>query len=309
MKPRLPAPVLKAAMPLVRRAVLHPSTPLGVRRISADLIVGTVPWPRGTRVRWGTLGGVRALRIDPTAAGEGRSRPDTAPDPRNGAILYLHGGGYVVGSPRSHRPVASRLALGTGLPVLVLDYRMAPEHPHPAAIEDADSAWKALRAGGTPANRIVLAGDSAGAGLSLALAQRLKTRGEQPRCLALSMPFVDLTAKAGWRDEPPGRDPLLNPHDIAAFGELYAPDSAEDPAVSPVHTDLSGLPPMIVHTAGLDSLRPDGLALVEAARAAGVVVDHTDYPGFWHVFHLLAGYIAAGDECVADLVASINATP
>lgn len=299
MKLRLPTPVLKAAMPLVRRAVLHASTPVGVRRVSANLIVGKVPWPRGTTTRWGNLGGVRALRIDPTVD----------PDPRSGAILYLHGGGYVVGSPVSHRPVATRLALGTGLPVLVLDYRMAPEHPHPAAIEDAHSAWTALRAGGTPANRIVLAGDSAGGGLALALAQRVKAQGESPRCLALSMPFVDLTAKAGWRDEPPGRDPLLNPHDIAAFGELYAPDSGDDPAVSPVHTDLSGLPPMIVHTAGLDSLRPDGLALVEAARAAGVVVEHTDYPGLWHVFHLLAGYLAAGDECVADMVSAINNRP
>jgi monoterpene epsilon-lactone hydrolase len=296
MKLRLPTPVMQAAMPVVRRAVLHPSTPLGVRRVSANLIVGTVPWPRGTTTRWGKLGGVAALRIDPSVD----------PDPVDGAILYLHGGGYVVGSAKSHRPVATRLALGTGLPALVLDYRMAPEHPVPAALDDAYAAWKALRAGGTPANRIVLAGDSAGAGLSLALAQRLKGEGEKPRCLALSMPFVDLTQKAGWRDEPPGRDPLLNPHDIAAFGELYAPHTGEDPGVSPLHTDLSGLPTMIVHTAGLDSLRPDGLALVEAARAAGVAVEHTDYPGLWHVFHLLAGYLAAGDECVADLVAAIN---
>ncbi len=299
MRLRLPTPVMKAAMPLVRRAVLHPSTPLGVRRKAGDLIVGTVPWPRGSIARPGQLGGVPALRIDPV--------PD--PDPRDGAILYLHGGGYVIGSAKSHRPVATRLALGTGLPALVLDYRMAPENPFPAALEDAYAAYEALRAGGTPANRIVLAGDSAGGGLALALAQKLKTEGESPRCLALSMPFVDMTSKANWRDEPPGRDPLLNPHDIEAFCAAYAPDSAEDPGVSPLYGDLAGLPPMIVHTAGLDSLRPDGLRLVDDARAAGAGVDHTDYPGMWHVFHLLAGFIGAGDDAVADMIASINRLP
>lgn len=299
MRLRLPTAVMKAAMPLVRRAVLHPSTPLSVRRKAGDLIVGTVPRPRGTTARRGNLGGIPALRIDPT---ENADRAD-------GAILYFHGGGYVIGSPTSHRPVATRLALGTGLPTLVVDYRMAPEHPHPAAVEDAYAAWTALRAGGTPANRIVLAGDSAGAGLSLALAQRLKTEGESPRCLALSMPFVDLTEKALWRDEPPGKDPLLNPHDIIAFGDAYAPNCADDPSVSPLYGDLSGLPPMIVHTAELDSLRPDGLRLVDAARAAGTTVEHTDYPGVWHVFHLLAGFIGAGDDAVADMVASINRQP
>ena len=299
MRLRLPTPVLRAAMPLIRRVVLHPSTPLGVRRKAADVIIGTVPWPRGATAKRGNLGGVPALRIDPV----------DNPDRTDGAILYFHGGGYVVGSPTSHRPVATRLALGTGLPVLVVDYRMAPEDPHPAAIEDAYAAWKALRAGGTPANRIVLAGDSAGGGLSLALAQKLKTEGEAPRCLALSMPFVDLTAKARWHDEPPGKDPLLNPNDIVSFGELYAPDSAEDPSVSPLYGDLAGLPPMIVHTAELDSLRPDGLRLVDAARAAGTSVEHVDYPGLWHVFHLLAGYLGAGDDAVEDMVASINRQP
>jgi acetyl esterase/lipase len=298
MRLRLPTPVMKAAMPLVRRAVLSPSTPLRVRRKAADIIVGTVPWPRGAEAHRGRLGGIPALRVDPS--------PD--PDTRDGAILYFHGGGYVVGSPTSHRPVATRLALGTDLPVLVIDYRMGPEHPHPAAVEDAYAAWKALRAG-TPANKIVLAGDSAGGGLALALAQKLKTEGESPRGLALSMPFVDLTEKALWRDEPPGKDPLLNPNDIVAFGDLYAPHSADDPSVSPLYGDLSGLPPMIVHTAELDSLRPDGLRLVDAARAAGTQVEHTDYPGMWHVFHLLAGYLGAGDDAVADMVASINRLP
>lgn len=254
-----------------------------------------MPRPRGTTGTWGRVGGVRALRVDPP--GGGRPQAD-------GAVLYLHGGGFVVGSPTSHRPVLARVAVGTGLPVLGLDYRLAPEHPFPAGYDDVLSAYRAVRAGGTPAERIVLAGDSAGGGLALAAAQALRDRGERVRCVAMICPFVDLGADAAWRDGV-DIDPLLTRRHTVVFGEDYAGGTSVDPRISPLRGDLAGLPPLIVHTAGDDLLRADGIELVSRARAAGVSVDHRDYPGFWHDFHALAGLLAAGDRAMDDLVESI----
>ncbi|GAA0635903.1 alpha/beta hydrolase [Sporichthya brevicatena] len=295
---RLPAPVVRATLPLVRELSVAPRLPRPVRRAALDLVAGSMPRPGGTRASWGRIGGVPALRVDPPGD----------PKPREqGAVLYFHGGGYVVGSPSSHRPGFVRLAVGTGLPVLGLDYRLAPEHPFPAAFDDGVAAYRALRTGGTPAERIILGGDSAGAGMALALAMRLRDEGERPRCAALICPWVDLTAGASWRsgDDP---DPLLSRAAVLGFARDYVGGASDDWRASPLHGDLAGLPPLVVHTAGDDILRPDGLELVERARAAGVTVDHRDYPGLWHDFHALAGLLGAGDDALVDLVEAILRT-
>ncbi len=285
-------------MPLVRELSLSPRLPRPVRRAALDVIAGSMPRPRGTTGTWGRLGGVRALRIDPPGA----PRPQS-----DGAVLYLHGGGFVVGSPTSHRPMLVRLAVGTGLPVLGLDYRLAPEHPFPAAYDDVLDAYQALRAGGTPAERIVLAGDSAGAGLALAAALELRDRGEHPRCVGLICPFVDLGPDASWRGGQDG-DPLLTRKHTVTFGQDYVGGTSVDPRASPLRADLAGLAPLIIHTAGDDLLHADGTELVARARAAGVAVEHYDIPGMWHDFHALAGMLAAGDRAVDALVEAILRT-
>ncbi|HUR72960.1 MAG TPA: alpha/beta hydrolase [Sporichthya sp.] len=295
---RLPAPVVRASMPLIRELSLSPRLPRPVRRTALDVLAGSMPRPRGTSGTWGRLGGVRALRVDPP--GPRRSQSD-------GAVLYLHGGGFVVGSPTSHRPMLVRLALGTGLPVLGLDYRLAPEHPFPAGYDDVLDAYRALRAGGTPAERIVLAGDSAGGGLALAAAMELRDGGEHPRCVALICPFVDLGPDASWRAGE-SADPLLTLRHTLVFGQQYAGGASVDPRVSPLRGDLAGLPPLIVHTAGDDLLHADGTELVARARAAGVAVEHYDAPGLWHDFHAVAGLLAAGDRAIDALVKSILQT-
>lgn len=294
---RIPTPVMKAAMPAVRALTLSPRFPLPVRRVATDVVVGSLPRPLGLPARRGDLGGVSALRLDP---------PGRRPAQVDGALLYLHGGGYVIGSAASHRPLLTRLAAGTGLPVFGLNYRLAPEHPFPAAFDDALAAYRALRAGGTPANRIVLGGDSAGGGLALALAMQLRDQGEIVRSVALICPWVDLGPNGAWRSQP--GDVLLTPGDGRVLAKQYVGGQSTDPRVSPAYGDLAGLPPLIVHTAGDDPLRPDAIELIAKARAAGVRVDHRDDPGLWHVFHLLAGFLAAGDYAVAALVDSILRT-
>jgi acetyl esterase/lipase len=271
--------------------------PLAVRRGALDGIAGSLPRPRGTTAMAGRLGGVPALRVDP---------PGPRPSQADGAVLYFHGGGYVVGSTRSHRPGFARMAVGLGLPVLGVDYRRAPEHPFPAAFDDALAAYRALRAS-TPADRIVLGGDSAGAGIALGLAQALRDEGERPRCVVLICPWVDLGADASWRTvEAP--DTLLTRRDLTTFARDYVGGASVDPRVSPLRGEFAGLPPLIVHTAGDDPLRPDGLGLVDRAKAAGVTVQHQDYPGLWHDFHALAGLLAAGDRAMDDVVEAVLRT-
>ncbi|HVE25198.1 MAG TPA: alpha/beta hydrolase [Sporichthya sp.] len=296
--PSLPAPVVRATLPLVRELSLSPRFPLAVRRGALDGIAGSLPRPLGTKATRGRVGGVSAVRVDP---------PGGRPPRADGVILYFHGGGYVVGSTRSHRPAFARMATATGLPVLGLDYRRAPEHPFPAAFDDALAAYRAVRAGGTPADRIVLGGDSAGGGIALGLALALRDAGERPRAVALVCPWVDLGADASWRAST-APDPLLTPGDLSLFALDYVGGASEDPRVSPLRGDLAGLPPLIVHTAGDDPLRADGLELVTRARAAGVTVEHRDYPGLWHDFHALAGLLAAGDRAMDDLAEAVLKT-
>ncbi|MGQ0630052.1 MAG: alpha/beta hydrolase [Sporichthyaceae bacterium] len=297
---RLPRSVVRAVMPAVRMVTLDPATPVAVRRVGTDLIVGSLPGARGVRGRRGTLGGVPTRRFDP---------PGVTPSPADGVILYFHGGGWVVGSPRSHRPFCERLCAGTGLAVLAADYRLAPEHPFPAAFEDCLAVYRAVRAAGTPAERIVLAGDSAGGALALAVAMAARDLGEQVRVVALLCPVADLGPDALWRSAISATCPLLNnPPLIAAFTRHYVGEDSVDWRASPIYGDFAGLPPLIVHTCGDDPLRPDTLRLIDAAQAAGTKVEHTDYPGLWHVIHLLASLSADGDRAVADFVAAINRT-
>ncbi|MGQ0623765.1 MAG: alpha/beta hydrolase [Sporichthyaceae bacterium] len=297
---RLPRPLIRAVMPAVRMVTLDPATPIKVRRIGTDLVVGTLPGARGVRSRRGDLGGVPTTRFDP---------PNMTPSPADGVLLYFHGGGYVVGSPRSHRPFCERLAAGTGLTVLSPHYRLAPEHPFPAAFEDCLALYRAARAAGTPAERITLAGDSAGGGLALAVAMAARDLGEQVRALALMCPFVDLGPDALWRSAINATCPLLKgPSLIADFGRHYVGADCVDWRASPIYGDFAGLPPLVVHTCSEDPLRPDALRMIDAAQSAGTKVEHTDYSGLWHVIHLLASLSADADRAVSDFVDAVNRT-
>jgi cation diffusion facilitator CzcD-associated flavoprotein CzcO/acetyl esterase/lipase len=253
--------------------------------------------PFGTQTTPAELGGVPGLWVRPRRADGGA------------ALLFLHGGAYVVGSSTSHRAAAAQLAAATGVPAFVADYRMAPEHPHPAALEDALAAYQGLLARGIPPERIAVAGDSAGGGLALALAIAIRDRALQaPAVLGLICPWADLTIDLARKRPPSPREPLLDADTLTEAAEAYTVGvDPADPAVSPLLGVLSGLPPLVVHYAGDDLLRDDGERLVSAALAAGTEVEGRRFEGLWHDFHVFAPLLAEADAAVHQLGDSMRA--
>jgi acetyl esterase/lipase len=280
------------AMKLATRAtfkpVFNPRLPLLVQRSVIGGVSLVLPRPRGLRNVENFLDGVLARRLIPEGAPVGK------------AVLYLHGGGYVLGSPTTHFGMAGRLALASGCEVFVLDYRLAPEHPAPAALEDAVSAWSALCRTHTA---VALAGDSAGGGLSLALAVAARDAGlPPPRALALISPWVDLSLSGESMQPGAVDDPLLSRAWLAWAAAQYAGSCAlDDPRLSPLFASLAGLPPTLIHTGSNEVLLSDTHRLAAALGNAGVPVDVSIYEGLWHDFQLQGGVMPEADESLHSL--------
>lgn len=224
-----------------------------------------------------SLGGVPAEEVRRRV---GRTAPDAT-------ILYLHGGGYVAGSPRTHRPVTAALARQGLARVVALDYRLAPEHPHPAALDDAVEAVLALLGGGQEPERVALAGDSAGGGLALATMVALRNRGlAQPGCAWLVSPWTDLTRPAeGGRPCPP--DAILSSASLARSAALYAgAHDLDGPLISPAGADLRGLPPTLIQIGAREMLIDDALAVARAAAFANVSLTLEVLPDMGHSYVL-----------------------
>lgn len=286
---RLPRPVVRALLRgLVQPVMCQDRLPVALRRRWLDVLAAasTRPLP-GTRVTTTVLAG-RPCEVV-TAAGAGAG---------GGAVLHLHGGGFTTGSPRVYRALASHLSAAVGAPVHVLDYRLAPEHPYPAGLQDCVAAVRALAATGP----VVVSGDSAGGNLALALTLALQREGgPTPVALALQSPVTDLTlgrALAASRT-----DPVLTLDWLRANARDYAPGvDLSDPLLSPLHADgaaLAGLPPVLVHVAEQDLLHDEGVLLAERLRDAGVAVELVEHPGLWHVHHVQAGQLRAADDSLA----------
>lgn len=283
--------LVQVPLPLARLLVRHVVKPvLGTRlsprrqRQAIDALMRFPILPKGTRVDAVELGGVAAERIVTAASNPGR------------ALLYLHGGAYLVGSPRTHRAAAAHLGHAAGTVGYVLDYRLAPEHPYPAAVEDALAAYRALLATGV---EVVVAGDSAGGGLALALALRVRAEGlPQPSAIGLVSPWVDLGLDG--LDETVD-DPLLSRGWLELGASSYAGEDIANPEVSPLRADLGGLPRLVVQAASEEMFRADVERFVAAARAAGVEVAYERLEGHWHVTHLFAGMVREATEVVQRL--------
>lgn len=274
--------------------------PLAERRPRVDWITRTLLLPAQRIEREsGTLGGVGADRLRPAG-----SRPVRR-------VLYLHGGAYVFGSPATHRPLTGRLARSADAEVVAIDYRLAPEHPFPAAVDDALAAYRALLAE-VPASAIVVAGDSAGGGLSLALALSIRDAGlPPPAALALLSPWTDLTLSGASHRERAARERLLTTATLAADARAYA-GSADlaTPRLSPLFADLRGLPPMLIQVGGEEILFDDSRRLADAAAAAGVPAQLVVYEGLWHVWQLFGGALPEADRAIEALGRFVrDATP
>lgn len=206
------------------------------------------------------------------------------------AILYIHGGAWITGSPQTHRSITRRLVRLTGMPVYAVDYRLAPEHPWPAALDDCMSAYDALLARGLMPQHIVVAGDSAGGNLTLALALRLKAEGKpMPAALVALSPATDLTGSGESYRTNARSDAVFTPDLMAKFAPLYIGDAdVRNPFVSPLFGDPTGLPPTLFQVAATEILLDDSVRMAEKMKKAGVDVTLDIWPGLWHVWHMSA---------------------
>lgn len=295
-------PVMHLPLPLVRAVtrgflapLLAPRLPLAVRRPLIDLSGYTVLGPRGTRRGRGSLGGVPTeLVAAPGATGAS-------------VVLFLHGGGYQTGSPTSHRGLIAHLSKAAGAHVYVPDYRLAPEHPFPAGPTDVLTAYRALREAGHDAQRIAVAGDSAGGGLAMTLLLQLRAAGEElPGSVGLISPWLDLDNRSPTLEANRHTDALLSPDWLLIAADDYRAgvDAAE---LRPLEADLAGLPPIHVIAGTGEILLGDADALVARVEAAGGPVTYQRVPQLWHDFVLYTGMFRPADDAIAQLGAELRA--
>jgi cation diffusion facilitator CzcD-associated flavoprotein CzcO/acetyl esterase/lipase len=224
-----------------------------------------------------------------------------------GAILYLHGGAFCLGGPGTHRSITSRLAIGSGMAVWVPDYRLAPEHPYPAALDDAEACYRHLLVLGIAPGRIVLAGDSAGGSIALALALRLRDAGcEMPAGLMMISPVAEPALSASSVAANARIDPMLRKGWVAQGIAWYGCPPGVT-AHHPLQADLSGLPPMLVQVGDREILLSDSLLLAAHARKCGVECRLEVHEDRWHVFHLKSFYLASARAALRSLGAFARA--
>jgi acetyl esterase/lipase len=248
------------------------------------------PLHAGTTTTPVDAGGVPAEWVDPAT-------PPTA----GHAVLYLHGGGYVMGSISTHRALASHLAAAADARVLLIDYRLAPEHPFPAAVDDAVAAWRWMTGpGGAEAVHSVIAGDSAGGGLAAATVLALKDAGHAlPAAAVCISPFVDMEATGESHTTRAADDPMIDAGSLMAMVTAYVGGSdARNPLASPIHGDWTGAPPMLIQVGTNEVLLDDSRMLNAVCEKAGVEVTLEEWDGMVHVWHSFCGLIAEADQAV-----------
>lgn len=294
----LPASLVRGALRCARPLFASRRVPLRVKRELVDVLTAAGRGPGGTSYAQGLRAGVAVQWCVP---------PGTS---GRGVLLYLHGGGYALGSARAYRGVAAQLAARMGVEAVLPDYRRAPEHPFPAALDDALAVYVSLLDDGHDPRRLFIAGDSAGGGLTLALLMRLRDRGiPQPAAAGLISPWLDLRADVeGTRL--PSTDPLIVPRMTAEWASPYAGDAdPANPLISPLHGTLTDLAPLVIHSAADDPIAVDAARLEARLRDAGLAdaVEHRTYPDRWHVFHLQVGTLADAGRALDHMAARLRA--
>jgi len=284
--PRVPAAIMRLGARQLGGRALDPALPWPVQRTRLDQATRIALLPRRTTVTEQTIAGLRAEVVSSRA-------PDS-----DLTVIHFHGGGYCLGSAVTARSWAAHLSAQTGCRVVLPEYRLAPEHPYPAALEDARAVMKALSGSGP----VVVSGDSAGGGLALALVLSMRDAGQElPAGVILLSPWLDLGRDRRAVPDLVRRDVLLSPDWLDACARAYAdPSSWADPLISPLHAAHSGLPPLLIQAGTEELLAPDAGLLAASASAAGVDVTYTRWPRMWHDFTLQAGLLAAADSAVAQ---------
>ena len=238
--------------------------------------------------------------------GEWSQTPGAAADR---VVLYLHGGGYVIGSILSHRHLATELGRAAGTRALAIDYRLAPEHPFPAAVDDALAAYRALLEQGIKPRHIAIAGDSAGGGLTVATLLAAKQAGlPQPACGFAISPWVDMESLGASITGKAGEDPMVQGTALLAWAGLYLNgQDARSPLAAPIHGDLTGLAPLLIQVGSAETLLDDSVQLAAVAGAAQVPVRLEVWPEMIHVWHFFHPILTDARTALADAGAFIKA--
>jgi epsilon-lactone hydrolase len=218
------------------------------------------------------------------------------------ALLYFHGGGYCSGSILSHRRLVTEAGRAMKVRTLAVGYRLAPEHPYPAAHEDAMTAWRFLRGQGVAAADIVVGGDSAGGNLTIALINRLRAAKEAlPSCAWLLSPWTDLTMSGTTLDTKDAVDPIIHRGYLGELADAYVPETIDrkDPLISPLFSDLRGFPPVLVQVGSAEGLLADATRLAAAAGAADVDVTLEIWPHMIHAWPMWNAKLDDGRRALA----------
>jgi acetyl esterase/lipase len=249
------------------------------------------PPPRGSQVENFDIGGIPAAWI-----GVRQSRLDCS-------VLFLHGGAYVVASFRNYGHFTWRIARAARARVLAVDYRLAPEHPFPAALDDAAAAYRWMLAQGRDPGRMLIVGDSAGGGLTLALMLKLRDEGAPLPAGAVAMsPWTDLACTGASLHTNADRDPMLVAREVPRMAKMYLRDAdPRDPYASPLYGDPRGLPPTLIQAGGDEVLLDDATRMAEKMQAAGCDVELQVTPGMPHVFQLLVPVMPEANAAVASI--------
>ncbi len=265
-------------------------------RAGMEAMTGVFPVPEGAAIEPGSLGGV---------AGEWQSA-EGAGD--NGVLLYFHGGGYVLGSVGTHRNLVVALSGAAGIKAFSVEYRLAPEHPYPAGIEDAVAAYRGLLDSGVEPSKIAVGGDSAGGGMTLALLLSIKQQGlPQPACAVLLSPWSDLRLASEAYETRREADPMVTREGLQAMADHYLGETdPAHPLASPILADLSGLAPMLIHVGDAEILLNDSTDLAEKAKAVGADATLKVWDDMIHVFQAFFPMVDEGRESIAEIGAYIR---
>lgn len=265
------------------RAAKRGNMTLKETRESFDAEMGRIPLADNVTVESLSFGSVPAEKIAPANATPGK------------VLLYLHGGGHVFGSIKSHRHFVSRLAVATKATAYHIDYRLAPEHPYPAAIEDALTAYRAILDSGIVPADLVVGGESAGGNLAAALLLKLKDENlPQPAGLYLLSPWLDMTTTAESYEKVGARDPMISREGIVGVAAAYLGNQPDTPLASPVRADVAGLPPMLIQVGSEEVLLSDSTTFANNAAMTGIDVTLRVWAGMPHAWPLFHPFLRAG---------------
>jgi len=292
------SPQLQTAIAVLKQLIEKPAKTTQEMRANFEELGTNTPIPADIRQEKVSAGGVPAEWI---------SAPNASADR---AVLYLHGGGYVIGSINTHRDLMARISRASGFRVLGIDYRLAPEHPFPAAVEDAVVAYRWLLAQGLQASHIAVAGDSAGGGLTVATLVAIRdAKLATPGAGVCLSPWVDLEGIGESMTTKASVDPVVQKEGLIGMAAAYlGGKDPRTPLAAPLYADLKGLPPLLIQVGEAETLLDDSNRLADRAKAAGVKVTLEPWQEMIHVWQMFAPFLPEGQEAIEGIGKYLRAT-